>query len=81
MTLHTPEINARQQTILRALLSASGKVTLAELAEQTGLSPRVIRYNMDIIRSWMKSVDVDFINRPGYGLKSSPHRKQKPNCC
>jgi len=69
MVSHTPEINARQQSILRALLSAHGKVTLSELAEQTGLSPRVIRYNMDIVRSWMKQTQVNFINRRGYGVE------------
>ncbi len=77
MVLHTPEINVRQQAILRALLSASGKATLAELAEQTGLSPRVIRYNMDVVRSWMKCVEVNFINRPGYGVEVVASQEKK----
>ncbi len=43
MSPHTPEINIRQQNIIRALLNAHGKSTLKELAEKTSLSPRVIR--------------------------------------
>lgn len=69
MLTHAPEINIRQQSILRALLSASGKATLSELSDQTGLSPRVIRYNMEVVRSWLKCAEVNFINRPGYGVE------------
>ena len=64
-----PEINIRQQAIIRALLSAHGKVTLSELADQTGLSPRIIRYNMDVVRSWLNHEDLSFINKPGYGIE------------
>lgn len=79
MISHPPEINIRQQTILRALLSANGKVTFSELSSQTGLSPRVIRYNMDVVRSWMKSAQVDFINRPGYGVEVVASQEKKTN--
>jgi transcriptional antiterminator/mannitol/fructose-specific phosphotransferase system IIA component (Ntr-type) len=79
MTTHPPEINIRQQTILRALLSAHGKATLSELAEQTGLSPRVIRYNMDIVRSWLNCAEVNFINRPGYGVEIVASQEKKIN--
>ena len=51
------------------MLTAHGKSTLAELAEQTSLSSRVVRYNLDIVKSWMRACDVQFINRPGYGLE------------
>ncbi len=77
MTSHSPEINFRQQTILQALLSTNGKVTFSELAVQTGLSPRMIRYNMDVVRSWMKSAQVDFINRPGYGVEVVASQEKK----
>ncbi len=79
MLTHAPEINIRQQSILRALLSANGKATLSELSEQTGLSPRVIRYNMEVVRSWLKCAEVNFINRPGYGVEvvASQDRKNK----
>jgi transcriptional antiterminator/mannitol/fructose-specific phosphotransferase system IIA component len=69
MSPHTPEINIRQQNIIRALLNAHGKSTLNELAEKTSLSPRVIRYNMDVVRSWLQCYKVEFINRPGYGIE------------
>lgn len=69
MAPRTPEINIRQQNIIRALLNAHGKSTLNELAEKTSLSPRIIRYNMDIVRSWLLCYKVEFINRPGYGIE------------
>lgn len=69
MVKRPPEINLRQQNIIHALLTAHGKSTLAELAEQTSLSSRVVRYNLDIVKSWLRACDVQFINRPGYGLE------------
>lgn len=69
MAPRTPEINIRQQNIIRALLNAHGKSTLNELAEKTTLSPRVIRYNMDVVRSWLQCYHIEFINRPGYGIE------------
>jgi len=69
MAPRTPEINIRQQNIIRALLSAQGKSTLNDLAEKTSLSPRIIRYNMDVVRSWLQCYKVEFINRPGYGIE------------
>ena len=76
---HTPEINIRQQAIIRALLSVHGKATLSELAEQTGLSPRIIRYNMDVVRSWLSCEDVNFINKPGYGVEIVASQEKKNN--
>jgi transcriptional antiterminator/mannitol/fructose-specific phosphotransferase system IIA component len=69
MAPRTPEINIRQQSIIRALLNAHGKSTLNELAEKTSLSPRIIRYNMDVVRSWLQCYEIEFINRPGYGVE------------
>lgn len=77
MNQHTPEINVRQQSIIRALLSAHGKVTLSELAKQTMLSSRIIRYNMDIVRSWLNCGEVNFINKPGYGVEIVASQEKK----
>ena len=79
MLTRAPEINIRQQSILRALLSANGKATLSELSEQTGLSPRVIRYNMEVVRSWLKCAEANFINRPGYGVEVVASQEKKRN--
>jgi transcriptional antiterminator len=79
MSQRAPEINLRQQNIIRALLNAHGRCTLSDLAEQTGLSSRVVRYNMDIVRSWLISNDVEFINRPGYGIEVVASYEKKSN--
>lgn len=77
MAPHTTEINIRQQNIIRALLTAHGKSTLSELAEQTGLSPRIVRYNMDIVRSWLQCPEIEFINKPGYGIEVVASQQNK----
>jgi transcriptional antiterminator len=72
-----PDINVRQQNIIRELLKAHGKITFAELAGKTGLNARVIRYNMDIVRSWLQTPGVEFINKPGYGVEVVASQQKK----
>lgn len=69
MTLHNTEINTRQQNIIRTLLHSPGRITLSELAEKTGLSSRVVRYNMDVVCTWLRCPEVHIINKPGYGIE------------
>jgi len=69
MALHNTEINTRQQNIIRALLRSHSRTTLSELAEKTGLSSRVVRYNMDMVCSWLRCPEVRIINKPGYGIE------------
>ncbi len=64
-----PEINIRQQHIICELLKAQGKITLSELAEKTDLNPRIIRYNMKVVQAWLLTGEIEFINKPGYGLE------------
>jgi len=69
MVTRRPEINVRQQHIIRELLRAHRKITLSELAEKTDLNPRIIRYNMKVVCAWLLAGEVEFINKPGYGLE------------
>lgn len=69
MTTRTPDINVRQQRIIRELLRTHGKITLSEIAKNTNLTPRVIRYHMKVVCMWLSAMDVEFINKPGYGLE------------
>lgn len=69
MITRRPDINVRQQRIIRELLRTQGKITLSELAEKTDLNPRIIRYNMKVVCAWLLAGAVEFINKPGYGLE------------
>jgi len=64
-----PDINVRQQNIIRELLEARGKITFSELAGKTGLNARIIRYNMNVVRTWLQTSEIEFINKPGYGVE------------
>ena len=77
MVARKPDINIRQQNIIRELLSVNGKITLAELAEKTGLNARVVRYNMDIARAWLNVPGIEFINKPGYGFEVVASQQMK----
>jgi len=72
-----PDINVRQQKIIRELLEAHGKITFSELAEKTGLNARIIRYNMNIVRTWLQTSEIEFINKPGYGVEVVASQQKK----
>ena len=72
-----PDINVRQQNIIRELLEAHGKITFAELAKKTGLNARIIRYNMNVVRTWLQTSDIEFINKPGYGVEVVASQQKK----
>jgi len=69
MVARRPDINVRQQRIIRELLRTRGKITLSEIADKTDLNPRIIRYNMKVVCAWLLAGEVTFINKPGYGLE------------
>ncbi len=69
MAPYLPDINSRQRNIIRVLLNTQGKVTLSELARKTNLSSRVVRYNIDVVASWLNHYDVKLIDRRGYGIE------------
>ena len=77
MVQRLPAINIRQRNIIRALLGANRKITLGEMAEETGLSARAVRYNMGVVRSWLEEHKLEFINRPGYGLEVVASQERK----
>ena len=72
-----PDINVRQQNIIRELLKARGKITFAELAGKTGLNARIIRYNMNVVRTWLQISEIEFINKPGYGVEVVASQQKK----
>ena len=64
-------INTRQRNILYAILSSDGYITIREIAEKTGLSVRVIRYNMPSVLSWLRNEGIDAEAHPGHGYEFS----------
>lgn len=61
-------INARQYSIISAILESVERITIEELSEATNLSPRMVRYNMSSVKAWFKQNNVDLKTRSGYGL-------------
>ena len=62
-------INTRQRNILYAILSSDGYITIREIAEKTGLSIRVIRYNMPSVLSWLHNEGIESEAHPGHGYE------------
>lgn len=62
-------INSRQMNILYVILQSNGHMTMKEIAEKTGYSVRVIRYNMPTVISWLKNEGVITEARQGHGFE------------
>jgi mannitol operon transcriptional antiterminator len=62
-------LDSRRLSILTCLLQASSPLSTAEIAEQLGISARMVRFALDDVRAWLNARQVDLIRRPGYGLE------------
>jgi len=75
----TIQLNTRQRDILLALLGREGPQTTASLAARLGMSQRVIRYNLGVIRTWMRQKGFPLTARPGVGIMvdATPRERQR----
>jgi|GEM_PF-1498046 len=70
-------INPRQRTIIFALLESDGRLTIEQLAKRCGVTGRVIRYNLDTVRAWLRNEGVPLRIRPGFGMEIEASRVQR----
>lgn len=70
-------INPRQRNIIFALLESDGRLTIEQLAKRCGVTPRVIRYNLDTVRAWLRNEGVPLRIRPGFGIEIEASRAQR----
>jgi activator of the mannose operon (transcriptional antiterminator) len=61
-------LNSRQAAVLLILLSDNPPRSAKELGAQVGISPRMIRYNLPRIQSWLNSRGAKLISKPGSGI-------------
>ncbi len=62
-------VNTRQRNILYAVLNSGGHISMKEIAEKTGLSARVVRYNMPAVLNWLDNEGVRSEAIPGHGYE------------
>lgn len=67
-------INARQRCIIYALLKSETHLTLEALSKQTGLTSRIIRYNLDTVKTWFRHENIKLNSRPGVGIEIEANR-------
>jgi len=70
-------INPRQRSIIYALLQSDGRLTIEQLAKHCGLTARVIRYNLDTVRAWLRNEGIPVRVRPGFGIEIEANRAQR----
>ncbi len=70
-------INARQRCIIYSLLQAEGHITLGQLSKETGLTTRIIRYNLDPVRAWFKGEGHLLLTRPGFGIEINASKQER----
>jgi mannitol operon transcriptional antiterminator len=62
-------LSTRQCAILRELLVAEKPVTTSQVASRLDITPRMVRYDLAAINSWLGDRHVRLIKRPNYGLQ------------
>jgi mannitol operon transcriptional antiterminator len=62
-------LSTRQCAILRELLLAERPVTTSQVASRLEITPRMVRYDLAAIKSWLGDRDVRLIKKPNYGLQ------------
>ncbi len=70
-------INPRQRSIIYTLLESDGKLTIEQLAHRCGVTARVIRYNLDTVRAWLRNEGIPLRIRPGFGIEIEANRTQR----
>lgn len=70
-------LNPRQRNIIHALLQSDGRLTIDQLAKHCGLTARVIRYNLNTVRAWLRNEGVPVRVRPGFGIEIEANRAQR----
>lgn len=70
-------LNSLTAAILETLLRSQSSLTAREIGHQLGISPRMVRYRLPWIASWLREAGIDLHNRPRYGihLNASPHMR------
>ena len=70
-------INARQRSIIYTILTTNRHMTIKLLAKKTGLTSRIIRYNLDSVSAWLQNEDVTLNLRPGFGIDLDISRQKR----
>lgn len=63
-----PALNSRQVAIIRNLLTSDRPVPARLLGEQTGVTARIVRYNLPIVAFWLSSRDAQLNVEPREGV-------------
>ena len=61
-------LNERQSSIVMDLVETKFPITAKELASKYDVSIRTIRYDLEIVESWMEDESLNFIKKPKIGM-------------
>lgn len=61
-------LNSRNQSLLILLLLAKTPISTQELARELGISPRMVRYSLEMVAVWLAGEGIDLLKKPGAGV-------------
>lgn len=72
-------LKPRQQTILNQLLDSQFPMTSKHIAELLEVSPRTVRYDLEVISDWLKRFEVDLkkVPKKGVWIENTQMAKEK----
>jgi len=71
-------LNSRQAAIAVALLESQGPISAAHLGRKVGLSARVVRYNLSLVRRWLsaREIALSVERRTGFTVQATASARQ-----
>ncbi len=70
-------LDTRSRDILMVLLKAETPITVKQIAGQLGITPRMMRANLNIIQDWLEDRKATLIRKPNFGLQIQAARQQR----
>lgn len=61
-------LDYRHVEILRLLLQSPGPISAKEISRIFNVTPRIVRYRLDIVEKWLRTKDIRVVRKPGKGI-------------
>ncbi len=62
-------LDTRSRDVLMVLLQTRAPIAVKQIADQLGITPRMMRASLDTIQVWLRERDADLIRKTNYGIQ------------
>lgn len=74
-------LTTRQCAVLKQILLAEGPITISQIAAELGITPRMVRYDIHAVQTWLAERGVHLVKKPGYGVSVEASSESRRSLC